>query len=368
MTTAPRDGSDAQWMALALAEARRAGEEGEVPVGAVLVKDGALVASGRNAPVALRDPSAHAEINALRAAGAALGNYRLDGCELFVTLEPCAMCAGALVHARLKRVVFGAADPKTGAAGSVLDLFGQARLNHHTIVHGGVQADECQALLRDFFQNRRLSAREAAQPLRDDALRTPERRFAALPGPAFASHHVSDLPSLRGWRLHYLDEGPRDAKATLLCLHGPGEWSYVFRHLVALIAARREARVLAPDLIGFGRSDKPKREAVHRLAWHRDVLLEWFDRLQPGPVVLLHSERAAGLAALLAEAAPRRWLQVLRAPEGREAVADAWRAPFPDRGHEAGPRALGRIAERASGPDAAQSARLLEDAMGYFAP
>jgi len=138
-------------MAVALAEARQAADAGEVPIGAVLVKDGRVVASGRNAPISLHDPSAHAEINALRAGGAALGNYRLDGCELFVTLEPCAKCAGAMLHARLARVVFGAPDPKTGAAGSVLDLFRETRLNHRTAVQGGVLADECQALLQGFF-------------------------------------------------------------------------------------------------------------------------------------------------------------------------------------------------------------------------
>ncbi len=356
--------TDAHWMSLALAEARRAGEDGEVPVGAVLVKDGVLVASGRNAPVARHDPSAHAEINALRAAGAALGNYRLDGCELFVTLEPCPMCAGAMLHARLQRVVFAAADPKTGAAGSVVDLFGQAPLNHHTAVEGGVMAHECQALLQDFFRDRRVAAREAAEPLRDNALRTPAERFASLAGYDFTPHHVSDLPSLQGWRMHYLDEGASDSKAVLLCLHGPGEWSYLFRHL----AASTGARILAPDLIGFGRSDKPKREAVHCLEWHRDVLLEWLDRLAPAPLVLVHSARAAALAALLVAAAPERFLHAVTAPEGDEQVADAWRAPFPDRGYEAGPRALGGIAKRASGPSPAQSAQLVEDAMGYFAP
>src|SRR5262249_38607084 len=135
--------TDADWMQLALAEARRAGDAGEVPIGAVVVKDGALVATGCNSPVAQHDPSAHAEVNALRAAGVALGNYRLDGCELFVTLEPCPMCVGAMLHARVKRVVFGAADPKTGAAGSVVDLFAPPQLNHHTSVEGGVLAPEC---------------------------------------------------------------------------------------------------------------------------------------------------------------------------------------------------------------------------------
>ena len=351
-------------MALALAEARQAADAGEVPVGAVLVKDGVLIASGRNAPVSLHDPSAHAEINALRAAGAALGNYRLDGCELFVTLEPCAMCVGAMLHGRIARVVFGAADPKTGAAGSVIDLLGQPQLNHHTRAQGGVLSADCQALLQNFFRGRRSAAREAAEPLRDDALRTSADRFSALADYAFAPHYMSDLSSLQGWRMHYLDEGPQDAEAACLCLHGPGEWSYLFRHLLRV----QGLRVLAPDLIGFGRSDKPKREVVHQLAWHRDVLLEWLDRLQPGPLALVHSENASALASLLAEAAPERFPLVMVAPDGGESVSDAWRAPFPDRGYEAALRALGPVPKRVSGPTAAQAAQLAKDAMGYFAP
>jgi tRNA(adenine34) deaminase len=363
--------TDAHWMQLALAEARLAASAGEVPVGAVLVKDGALVATGRNTPVAQHDPSAHAEINALRAGAAALGNYRLEGCELFVTLEPCAMCAGALLHARLARVVFGAADPRTGAAGSVLDLFAEPRLNHHTVVQGGVLAAECGVLLQDFFRQRRHAAREQAQPLRDDALRTPAERFDALPGAfSLAPNYVHDLPSLQGWRLHYLDEGPRDGSAACcLCLHGPGEWSYFFRHL----AATPGLRTLAPDLIGFGKSDKPKREAAHRLEWHCQVLLEWLDRLQlPGPLVLVHSAAASALAALLRDAAaPNRLAGLLMAPEGGELVSKAWRAPFPDRGYEAALRALGPIDAAVSGPDAVQAATLaqaVQNAMGYSTP
>lgn len=351
-------------MRLALAEARQAADAGEVPVGAVLVKDGRLVATGRNAPVTLNDPSAHAEMNALRAGGAALANYRLDGCELYVTLEPCAMCAGAMLHARLARVVFGAADPKTGAAGSVLDLFGQRQLNHRTQVQGGVLAADCQALLQDFFKGRRHAAREAAEPLRDDALRTPAERFEPLADYGFTPCYVSDLPSLQGWRLHYLDEGPADASWACLCLHGPGEWSYFFRHL----ARAPGLRVLAPDLIGFGRSDKPKREAVHRWPWHRDVLLEWLARLQPGPLALVYSAGAAELASLLTAAAPERFVLALAAPDGGDDAAAAWRAPFPDRGYEAALRALGPIPQDVSGPSAEQAALIAREAMGYFGP
>jgi tRNA(adenine34) deaminase len=127
----------------------------EVPVGAVLVLDGRIVGEGYNAPISQSDPTAHAEIRALRAAAAACGNYRLPGSVLYVTLEPCPMCVGAILHARVARVVFGAPDPKTGAAGSVVDLFASERLNHHASVTGGILAEDCAALLRQFFAQRR---------------------------------------------------------------------------------------------------------------------------------------------------------------------------------------------------------------------
>ncbi len=146
---------DAHWMGEALGLAQLAAERGEVPVGAVVVRDGALVGRGGNAPIAHSDPTAHAEIAALRDAARALGNYRLSGCTLYVTLEPCAMCAGAMMHARIARLVYGAQDPKTGAAGSVIDLFAEPRLNHHAVVAGGVRAAECGALLSAFFAARR---------------------------------------------------------------------------------------------------------------------------------------------------------------------------------------------------------------------
>lgn len=150
---------DAIFMQQAIAQASNAWALGEVPVGAVVVKDGAVIATGFNQPIGNHDPTAHAEIMALRAAAAVLGNYRLPGCELFVTLEPCVMCAGAMMHARLARVVYGATDPKTGACGSIVNLFEQEKLNHHTKVVGGVLAEECGALLRAFFTERRNAVR-----------------------------------------------------------------------------------------------------------------------------------------------------------------------------------------------------------------
>jgi tRNA(adenine34) deaminase len=150
--------TDDDWMAQALALARAAGARGEVPVGAIVVAGGTIVGRGGNAPIAGNDPTAHAEIAALREAGAALGNYRLPGSTLYATLEPCAMCAGAILHARVARLVFGARDPKSGACGSVIDLFAEPRLNHHTSVAGGVGAEACGALLSQFFAGRRRSA------------------------------------------------------------------------------------------------------------------------------------------------------------------------------------------------------------------
>ena len=139
----------------ALSLARQAQARGEVPVGAVVIKGSAIIGRGGNAPIAANDPTAHAEIAALREAARALGNYRLPDCDLYVTIEPCAMCAGAILHARIRRLVFGARDPKTGACGSVVDLFAERRLNHHTTVTGDVAGEACGRLLSDFFVARR---------------------------------------------------------------------------------------------------------------------------------------------------------------------------------------------------------------------
>ncbi|MEY4563222.1 MAG: hypothetical protein RLZZ618_2499 [Pseudomonadota bacterium] len=164
--------ADQQAMRIALDQAQNAWLVGEVPVGAVIMRAGQVIATGYNRPITEHDPTAHAEIVALRHAATLLGNYRLPECELFVTLEPCAMCAMALLHARFKRVVFGATDPKTGAAGSVVDLFAQPQLNHHTQIQGGLMAHECGQVLRDFFAERRelyRQRRAASAPPPDTA-------------------------------------------------------------------------------------------------------------------------------------------------------------------------------------------------------
>ncbi|MGN4149777.1 tRNA adenosine(34) deaminase TadA [Burkholderia gladioli] len=165
-------------MRMALAAAEEARAAGEVPVGAVIVRGDEVIARGFNHPIGGHDPSAHAEMAALRAAAQALGNYRLPGCELYVTLEPCLMCSGAIMHARIARVVYGAPDPKTGACGGVVDAFANPQLNHHTSVTGGVLADECGDALRSFFAERRRAAREA---------RRAANAAAALPEPGEAA-------------------------------------------------------------------------------------------------------------------------------------------------------------------------------------
>lgn len=158
-------------MRLALDQAHNAWLSGEVPVGAVIMRDGQVLATGYNRPITTHDPTAHAELVALRHAAQLVENYRLPDCELYVTLEPCAMCAMALMHARFKRVVFGALDPKTGAAGSVLDLFSETRLNHHTQVQGGLLAEACGGVLREFFAERRAQQRaERAAGRADESL------------------------------------------------------------------------------------------------------------------------------------------------------------------------------------------------------
>ncbi len=311
--------SDLDAMRLALAAAEKAHAGGEVPVGAVVVKDGAVIATGRNAPIGTHDPSAHAELIALREAARVLGNYRLEGCDVFVTLEPCAMCAGAMLHARVRRVVFGAADPKTGAAGSVLNLFDVPQLNHHTQCQGGVLADESGALLQDFFRTRRRSQRAAAlaaHPLRDDALRTPDACFSGIPDYPWSPHYVSDLPSLAGLRLHYLDEGPaadaadRTEPLTFLCLHGNPTWSFLYRKMLPVWLAAGH-RVVAPDLIGFGKSDKPKKPAFHQFEWHRQVLLELVQRLDLRRVVLVVQDWGGLLGLTLPMADADRYVGLL---------------------------------------------------------
>jgi tRNA(adenine34) deaminase len=401
------------FMALALQEAHAAAQAGEVPVGAVVVKNGQVIATGRNAPIGQHDPTAHAEIVALRAAATALGNYRLDDCELYVTLEPCAMCAGAMLHARIKRVVYAVADAKTGAAGSVLNLFAHTALNHHTQVSNAADlGPECAAhaqassqLLKDFF-NQKRSAQRTQQlqnhPLRDDALRTPDAAFANLPGYDWPAHYISDLPSLQGLRMHYLDIAARDKtdtqQTTYLCLHGNPAWSYLYRKMIPVLAAGG-ARVVAPDMVGFGKSDKPKKDSFHAFTWHRQCLLDLIERLDLQNIVLVVQDWGGILGLTLPMVAPQRylglvvmntalatgtvpltegfkaWREMCKAkpdfdiarlfargdPSMTPAECAAYMAPYPDAGHRAATRAFPpMVPEFADSDGAAVSRAALE--------
>jgi tRNA(adenine34) deaminase len=332
-------------MQAALAQAKLAGAAGEVPVGAVVVFDEQIIGVGRNAPIHTHDPTAHAEILALRAAARHLGNYRLDDCELFVTLEPCTMCAGAMLHARVKRVVFGAADPKTGAAGSVSNVFATPQLNHHTHIEGGLLSDACASLLQDFFKQQRtqqqLEAVQAGRALREDALRTPESRFATLPACPAPSFYVNDLPSLAGLRLHYVDTDPKQVSGAQLCLHGVQEWSYAWCSFIQRASVTGQ-RVVCADLIGFGKSDKPKKKSFHTLSRHAQVLLELIQRLDLPAVQLVVAESALPLAYKLQALAPQSVLGI-EVAQTDALNNDALHAPFPDKGHQAGPQAFSSL-------------------------
>lgn len=331
---------DSLFMHQALVQARLAQLAGEVPVGAVVVKDGQVLGVGRNAPIGQHDPTAHAEVMALRAAALTLGNYRLDGCTLYVTLEPCPMCAGAILHSRIQRVVFGAPDPKTGAAGSAISLFSNQQLNHQTEVAGGVLAEESADMLRMFFQERRHAHARQAQPLRDDALRTPDSAFVGEPVDAEAPRYFCDDGYTCGWRMHYVDNGVATAEQTLLLLHDLPGSSADLRPLVGALTPKG-MRVIAPDLIGFGRSDKPKKTSVHALAMHLYSLQGLVKHLAPTGLVIAGEGAGADIASVLAGALGLESAPMFGIRPAFPRSLDM--RPYPDRGYQAGLRAVASL-------------------------
>ncbi len=335
----------------ALQLAAQAQAAGEVPVGAVVLKDGVVIGRGYNAPISGNDACAHAEIIAIQAACAALGNYRLTGCTMVVTLEPCVMCSGAILNARFSRLVFGAHEPKTGAAGSVINVFETAALNHQTAVTEGVLAPACRALMNGFFQGRREVIKRTTTPLREDALRTPDARFSDLVDWPYTPCYTTEIPALHGLRLHYVDEEVRAVTATpidvdasdrhgqgaCLLLHGAGGWGYQWRYWIEALRARGQ-RVLVPDLIGFGRSDKPKRVSAHSPAFHARVMVGLVAALGLSQVRVLDASGGLGayLSQVHADVFPRHaFIEVSRV--GARTVASA---PFPDDGYRAAERAF----------------------------
>lgn len=275
------------FLQLALQQAQQAAVLGEVPVGAVVVNaQGQILAQAHNRTLTDGDPSAHAEMLALRAAAQRAGNHRLQGCTLYITLEPCSMCAGAILHTRLQRVVYATSDPKTGAAGSVINLFANTQLNHQTQttlfapannVDASLQTS-CSKLLSDFFRQRRIThIQQSQQPaqaaLRDDALRPCASRFAnitALQALQPFSHwallhetphntpHNAGGNNQRPWRLHYIDTAPNQPQCpTLLLLHGYASYHLLWADTIAPLH-QAGWRVLAPDLPGTVKATSPK--------------------------------------------------------------------------------------------------------------
>ena len=390
--------SDEAAMGLALAQAQAAQRVGEVPVGAVVVHQGRVIGAGHNSPIGDHDPSAHAEINALRQAAQTLGNYRLEDCTLYVTLEPCAMCCGAIAHARLARVVYGAAEPKTGAVTSVTRLFDLPGM-HAPSVTGGVMAEACGELIQSFFREKRVMHQldKPHTPLRDDAVRTPDAAFADLPGYPWPATYLPDMPVLNGLRMHCLDLGPQDAGITWLCLHGNPAWSYLYRKMIPVFLAAGH-RVVAPDMPGFGRSDKPKKTSQHGFDWHRQVLLDMVEQLDLQRVVLVVQDWGGILGLTLPMAQPERyrgllamnttlatgtqplsagfvaWRQMCNDKPlfdvgrlmGRgnlhlsPAECAAYQAPFPDAGHRAALRAFPNLVPEQAQDEGAELSRQAE--------
>ena len=401
----PNAASDFNHLQLALQQAQHAAALGEVPVGAIITSpQGDILAQAHNRTRTTHDPCAHAEILALRAAAQRTGNHRLQDCTLYVTLEPCPMCAGAILHARLRRVIYAVADPKTGAAGSVINLFANPQLNHHTqatLFAPASAADAAlqtasAALLTDFFRQRRASqAQQSQQPaqaaLRDNALRPCPSRFAHIPAlqalqpfsqwallqeppsstptaNAAATDNTSPHTPQRPWRLHYIDTAPHQLhqpqRPTILLLHGYASYHLLWADTIAPLH-QAGWRVLAPDLLGQGLSDQPKKPQQHTLHWHSALLQQWLAQIHvtPSPqhTMLLH-DSAIQLAPTLASTFPHCLTLVPTLPASpaphtpwrthcqhrpsfnldthwadtpEEQAQYAWQAPYPNPGHRA---------------------------------
>lgn len=331
---------DIQWMRLALEQATIAQRQGEIPVGAVIVHNGQLIAAAHNSPIQDHDPSAHAEINALRLAAKKLGNYRLLGCTVYVTLEPCAMCTMAMLHARVSRIVYGAADPKTGAVGSVVNLLEQPQFNHQTQYVFGVLKKECCHLLKTFFQAQRSLKKGNKIPLREDVLRTPEKNFKGLS--LAQGFYNNSLPSIEKLRLHYyyFNKPVNKGNKCFLLIHDVDAFSVQYAEIAPLLISQNQ--VLIPDLLGFGRSDKPKKESFHTPQFHARTLCELLEALkinQPIELVLPASLSALCLAILKLKG-KEVFTNVSLIGSLPRLSFDVASLPYPNQGYCAGPREL----------------------------
>ncbi len=296
----PKYERDLHWMKLALEQAASAANMQEVPVGAVVIAadNKTVLGQAHNRTISNHDPSAHAEILAIRQAAQTLQNYRLEGCTVYITIEPCAMCSAAMINARVARVVYAVADSKTGAAGSVLNLFEQKQLNHHTEITQ-LQSyqlpaevkkikQECLQQLQYFFNQRRSDKYKKSQqpkyaPLRDDAVRTDERNFNSVPTIValreYSKWCLINDGNKAPWRMHYWDTNTKaSSNSVVILLHGYSSYSLLWAKVLPQLK-EQGWRVLTPDFLGFGQSDKPKKTAQHSLDWHTYILKEWLQTI-----------------------------------------------------------------------------------------
>jgi len=315
-------------MQLALAQAQEAAKHGEVPVGAAVYHRGVLIAKAHNAPIALCDPTAHAEVLALREAAKVLGNYRLQECSLYVTLEPCAMCAGAIFNARVREVIYAAKDLKSGAAGSVLDLFADPRVNHHTQIRGGILQEQSVSLLQEFFKSQRSASRQEAAAsntfLREDAIRKPASDLRGL-GCAHAQSHFYALKSIQGMRLHYRQALSKDVPLgqTYLCLHGANTSASFFEPFLSAMLAppsssstltpslQGVSRLLVPDFLGHGASDRFKKPQAYTFKLAMNCLLEWVEALDLKALTVITHDASLLWGLMLKALMPQRVLSLV---------------------------------------------------------
>lgn len=358
--------SHEECMQLALQQACIAETTGEIPVGAVVLLDGEVVGVGHNQTISSNDPTAHAEVVALRAAANKLGNYRLDKCTVYVTLEPCAMCMGAMLHSRVAQVYFGAYDPKTGACGSVLNLPGEPRINHHCKVTGGILDSVCSRHLSDYFVRLRAKKHQRHVPMREDALRLPLGTLTNYMA-GVESHTIDDIKAANGLRVQVWHSPlpPSTPKNLVLCLHGSTSWSCIFRNF--LVSDLPDTTVVwALDCLGHGGSDKTKKGYEFNLENQLNVLDEFLTLLPESTVHVVGQDTGSELAVHLASSNPNRIASLtLLNPVGMDskqsaikgqsirsrqqyiaalhhqclnnsAAVEALSAPYPDAGHMVG--------------------------------
>lgn len=360
--------SHEHFMRLALEQAQIGEALGEIPVGAVLTLNGDVVAVGHNQTISKCDPTAHAEIVAIRAAAQALGNYRLAQCVLYVTLEPCAMCMGAVLHSRISKLYFGTSDPKTGACGSVLNIPAESRINHHCEVHAGILQTLCAQHLTAYFRTLRSQKSHSARvPMREDALRLDFRSLRPLV-PKAVSMPVDDLQASEGLRVQVWSspQAAPSPSTLILCLHGATSWSYIYG---AFLAADMPPDVVAwaVDLPGHGGSDKTKKGAeLLDTALQLRVLIELLGRVKSPGIHVIAQDSGGTLAIRLAREMPKRIVgltlinpvcadynnasepppvvrsrqqfadYIATVSDGDQDVSRALCAPYPDAGHMAG--------------------------------